>query len=382
MDRFSLTILILLFATLRAEAAPVGTQALCSLHDHSARFIRELNVSYHSFAGPRLCEDTRKLFSDLALIEDGEFSGTLGNPFIQDLVGSDDYYPWLVSQTRSLERSQAPANSAVTNSWGAVAIEDPWTKLSSAGRIGAIIHEARHTEGHSHTRCHHGPYRDSDVARCDESPDAGGAHAVEMEYYARVAVQGANFHPAYKSMARMLLLARSGFVFNESPAQAEDILIARTTQGVVKIQGAERAILENQDQASDGEEVDSGLHRYLFTLDNGKILSAAVGRETWEPEGTLGAVIQLSNTDYLGRGGLFARFDDQTYCAVKIPTLKCEQARSPWPEDAKQFVRFAGTVLRVGYDGKVYDAKGLVWPPLEDFEVLGLSVTPSLEVID
>jgi hypothetical protein len=378
MDRFSLPFIALMFGALQAGAATV----VCADHEHAGRLIRELNISYDSFAGPKLCDETNKLFRDLTLLEEGYFAGTSRNPFIQDFVAADDYYPWLVSQTRGMERGHDLPWASAFNSWGYFAIQDGWAKLSTIGRIGTLVHEARHTEGFSHTSCEQGPYRDSGIAGCDETAAAGGAHAVEMEYYSRVALQGANFHPVYQSMARLLLQARSNYVFNESPAKSEDLLLARTAEGWLRIQGDSKAFVDHSHSANpDVKEVDAGLRRYQVALVGEKIVSSAIGQpsaveETW-PE-----IAQLATTDNLGRSGLFALFNDQTYCPVQVPKLKCERAPMPWPVGAKQFVKFAGQVLRLDFDGHVYDSNGELWPALRGTEVFDLSVSRSLEVFD
>jgi hypothetical protein len=51
-----------------------------------------------------------------------------------------------------------------------------------------------------------------------------------MEYYARVNLQGENFHPVYKTMARLMAVARSNFVFVQSPLQIKQGLLALDDQ--------------------------------------------------------------------------------------------------------------------------------------------------------
>lgn len=369
MDRFSV-VLVVLLCGFQAGAAPL----VCATNERATRYTQELNILYDSFAGPKLCEETEKLFSDLALIEDGEFAGVASHSYIQNLVAADDYYPWLVSQTRVVERAHDLPWSVLANSWGSFTIQDGWGKLSTVARVGSLLHEARHTEGFSHTSCAQGPYRDSGVAGCDENATAGGAHAVEMEYYARVAADGSNFHPVYQSMARMMLQARSNTVFNESPPQAEDVLLARTSEGTIRIQGDSRTFIEGGEAPLMVKELDSGLRRYQFALDGGKIVATVVGQEGWSSEQPWPGIVQLATTDALGRSGLFALFNDQTYCPVQIPRIKCEREPAAWPADAKQFVKFSGQLLRLGFDGHVYDSKGDLWPALEGLEVLEMTV--------
>src|SRR5690606_5053837 len=51
-------------------------------------------------------------------------------------------------------------------------------------------------------------------------------HGVEMEYYARVVLESKNLHPVYQSMARLMALGRSNFVFNEMPMKRREALVA------------------------------------------------------------------------------------------------------------------------------------------------------------
>jgi len=446
MDRFSfVSICGLLWTSLQAGAAtaplPVFDADFSCINAATAsRYVRELNIDAASFGGAELCDakaDGKKLFNDLRLIEEGAFSGSAPNLFIQDFIPVNGYYPWLVSQTRGIERGNDIPWATAYNSWGYFTMQDGWAKLSTLGRVGTMIHEARHTEGYSHTSCEHGPYKDSNVSGCDESVDAAGSHAVEMEYYARVVVQGANFHPVYQSMARLMLLARSNFVFNESPTSAKDILVARTPAGLVTVanggkanlnwtfpgsesfslkktslgatllnppQGAWSIDLDRPDVApalsddysyykllklnppaglTDMEEVDSGLRRYLYAIDSQHhIYSYVFGAGGWSPAETLANVARLATTDPLGRTGLFAVFYNSTYCTVKMPALKCDGAAASWPADAKRFVRFQNATLRLGNDGVIYDAKGGPWAELSGTEVLDFAVIPDYEVFN
>lgn len=53
-----------------------------------------------------------------------------------------------------------------------------------------------------------------------------GTHAIEMEYYARVSVQGTNFHPVYKNMARLMAIGRSNIFFNTAVIQKKETVMA------------------------------------------------------------------------------------------------------------------------------------------------------------
>jgi hypothetical protein len=116
-------------------------------------------------------------------------------------------------------------------------MQNGWAALSSLGRVGTVIHEARHTEGYVHTQCTHGPYMDSEVSGCDNSVAEGGSHAVEMEYYTRVVLDAKNLHPVYRSMARLMALGRSNFVFNESPIKSREALLGKAGDQMILVDG-------------------------------------------------------------------------------------------------------------------------------------------------
>jgi hypothetical protein len=75
------------------------------------------------------------------------------------------------------------------------------------------------------------------MAGCDTSYDEGGSHAVEMEYYTRVVLDSKNLHPVYQSMARLMALGRSNFVFNELPIKAREALLGRAGDRLVLVDG-------------------------------------------------------------------------------------------------------------------------------------------------
>jgi hypothetical protein len=275
------------------------------------------------------------------------------------------------------------------------------------------------------------------VDGCDESVSAGGSHGVEMEYYARVHLQGANFHPAYQAMARLMLLARSNFVFNESPAMAKDALLVRTESGLIRLDesgltrlpmpagvqsdaiikrtslgatllalpnGAWALDLVKPDPAitlsddysyykllkmtppsdlTDMEEFDFGLRRFLYAADDlGHIFSFVFGQGTWTQSTTPKKVSSLMTNDPSGRAGLFALFADATYCPIQAPSLQCAEAPIPWPAMAKKVVEYKNTVLKLGPDGKVYDSMGTPWSDLDGETVLDLVVIPEYSVFD
>lgn len=190
----------------------------CISQADANRYTSDLKINTASFGGVELCRsevDTKKLFDDLFLIENGKFQSTGQNNLIRGFVDASQYYSWLKQQTYGVERGQDVPYATAYNSGGYFTMQDGWAKLSTLGRVGTFIHEARHTQGYRHIACQQGPYQGfSNIAGCDSNYSYGGSHAVEMEYYAHVSVQGVNFHPVYKKMARLMAIARSNIFFN------------------------------------------------------------------------------------------------------------------------------------------------------------------------
>lgn len=192
------------------------------------KYVDDFNININSFGGFERCNnaiDTKRLFNDLNIIENGQFAGKARNAFVQGFVNKNDYYGWLKRNTRGVRRDRQHSWATAYNSGGYFTMLNGWANLSTLGRVGTIIHEARHTEGYRHLRCTHGPYNRSWASGCDTSVAQGGSHGVEMEYYSRVVLQGTNFHPVYKSMARLMALGRGNFVFNEMPIRKQHALL-------------------------------------------------------------------------------------------------------------------------------------------------------------
>lgn len=201
----------------------------CTDKTEAQNMVKDFNINVKSFGGLELCNsaiDFKKLTNDLTLIKNGRFVTNRENLFIRKFIDSSKYYSWLKSMTRGMNRGNTVPFATAYNRNGYFTMQNGWTKLSSLGRVGILIHEARHTDSYFHTPCTHGPYMNADSEVCDEDYKYGGSHAVEMEYYARVSVLGENFHPVYKSMARLMALARSNFVFNKSPIKKREALFA------------------------------------------------------------------------------------------------------------------------------------------------------------
>lgn len=212
----------------------LDSQFSCFKSDQAKTYIQDFKIKPASFGGVELCNpnhDFKKLLNDLSIIEHGRFSSSGQSEFIRGFIPSSQYYNWAKTQILRIQREHNDPQAIAVNVRGHVSIQDYYGRLSVLGRVGTLLHEARHTAYYPHTLCLNGPYAELPVNGCDSDLNYGGAHAVEMEYYARVSVQGQNFHPMYKAMARLSAMARGNFVFNKSPLTKRDGLLIQSTSG-------------------------------------------------------------------------------------------------------------------------------------------------------
>jgi hypothetical protein len=223
-------LILLMTSSLWAQEMPwKDADFQCVDQTTAQKYTRDFGIDTGSFGGLELCRseiDTKKLFNDLQLLEKGRFNVFGNNLFIRGFVPADSYYSWMRAQTRGINRGNDIPTATAYNSGGYFTMQDGWAALSTLGRVGTVVHEARHTAGYRHVQCSQGPYKNVSMAGCDDNYEYGGSHAVEMEYYARVSVLGQNFHPVYKTMARLMGIARSNFVFNRPVIQKKEGVLA------------------------------------------------------------------------------------------------------------------------------------------------------------
>ncbi|MCX7978008.1 MAG: hypothetical protein N2578_03300 [Bdellovibrionaceae bacterium] len=420
---------LLLFAKpIQAQTLPWQDQDfLCTDQKIADRYIRELNIDVRSFGGFELCNskiDTKKLFNDLEIIEKGIYQAQGNNKLIKGFVPADRYYSWLKSQTRGMSRGNDIPYAIAYNSGGHFVMQDGWASLSTLGRIGTLVHEARHTAGFGHLRCRQGPYANTSVPGCDSHYDQGGSHAVEMEYYARVHLYGTNFHPVYKSMARLMAMARANFVFNQPVLSAREALLTMEPSGAIWLYDRGEWFLRQSPRASgklkrtsfgaslldgelawaldpyavtgdpspiedaysyfkllgretkgavlDLEEFDSGQLRLLIKITTkGDVAQYNFARGGWHTAKAIGFIPQSTSTiTPTGRRGYFAvspaaeifAYDPAAQNFVRTPEL--------WPEDLAAAVNLGGQILFLSRtDGLIYTptAKGTLepWPNLK-----------------
>ena len=232
---FLSVIFVIWSASVWAEPLPyVDSNFECTTAVDAQRYVQDFRIDLKSFGGEELCDsnrDSKKLYNDLQIIEKGKFVASIPHPFVRGFIADSQYYEWIKKQTRSIERKNDLPYATAYNIGGFFTMQSGWSRLSTLGRVGAFIHEARHTEGFKHVVCDRGSYQETRILACERNFAEGGSFAVEMEYYARVATQGVNFHPVYKKMARLMAMARSPIFFNTAPVQSREGLLALSLDG-------------------------------------------------------------------------------------------------------------------------------------------------------
>jgi hypothetical protein len=383
----------------------------CTDRADAERYVADFHIDVQSFGGMELCNsdiDTKKLFNDLEIIEKGQFDQTGQNKFIRGAVDANNYYGWMKHETRSVERGQDVPYATAYNSGGHFTMQDGWSRLSTLGRVGTIVHEARHTAGYMHVQCQQGPYQGSSVAGCDTNYNYGGSHAIEMEYYARVAVQGKNFHPVYKKMARLMAIARSNIFFNTPILQTREGVLAvsqdrghaelydngqwynrempsvsgrlkRTSFGAVVFDGVKafavelyknsgfsdlvadtysyyKLLKENEGAVKDFEEFDSGTKRYVvrLTADN-KLTPYDFPNGTWGRSITLPTSFERLSTAAFGKAqtGLYLISTSGEIYNYQPQNQRITDTGLTWSQDQKEVIVYKGQNLVLMNNGQI-----------------------------
>ena len=408
----SLFLSILPIDTLARSLPYLDSDFSCISTEMARRYVDDFNINIENFGGFELCNeevDIKKLFNDLHLIEQGKFTGQAQNIFINNIIDRSRYYSWLKEMTYGINRRQDIPHATAYNVNGYFIIQDAWAALSTLGRVGVLIHEARHTHGYNHVGCLYGPYQGLSVPGCDHTLESEGAHSVEMEYYARVVLQGQNFHPVYSSMARTMNLARSNFVFNRGPmtirealltitrdkarlfdkdneivfplTDTTDYLLKRTSAGATLFNGTKTLVIDMyspvetlyQDDYSyykihnldfgvphfkDFEEFDMGPKRYVVGLTyEDQLYSFNFRQAKWFPPTKIRGAQFLSTTSPEGERGLFVIREDQSLCAYNPKQRRCHTLNISWPDHVLNYAFHKRRLIELRENGLMYDVE-------------------------
>ena len=403
-------------------------------------FIIDFRINFISFGGLELCDnskDTKKLFNDLALIKNGQFDQSKANQFIQGFIDPKNYYSWMKSQTKSISRGNDIPKASAYNRGGMFTMQDGWAKSSTLGRVGTIIHEARHTAGYTHIPCLQGAYKNDNMEACDAEYSYGGSHAVEMEYYANVAVRGLNFHPVYKKMARLMAMARSNFLFNKPVMQSRESLLlllgdrqsvqmldenvwttkeisqaVSQTAGILKRTSYGAALFNGivansidlyqnsgfnvpvrdaysyfkllEDPVKDFEEFDVNNKRYVFkvTLDN-ELVRFIFSKGSWgQPQKILFNLEKISTVLPGSKvSGLYLISDRGEIFEVNPETMGMTLLNIKWDLNVLKIVQYQDTQLLLKKDGFIYDSKtDLKWTASKQYQ--DMIMVPVYDIFD
>lgn len=415
--RFYFAAFLLFALKAQAELPYLDSDFGCMNRSDADRYIRDYSIDVASFGGLELCDgskDTKKLLNDIYLVEKSKFEAAGEHKFIKGYVARDNYYAWMKGETFGVRRGHDIPYATAYNSGGHFTMQDGWATLSTLGRVGTIIHEARHTDGYRHYSCNSGPYAGSGVSGCDTSYAQGGSHAVEMEYYARVVLESKNLHPVYKSMARLMALGRSNFVFNTMPMQKREAVLAKNERKILLVDGndmAERevplaeagsklkrtsfgaSLVKGQKSVAvdlygvsalgvgladdysyyklfqsprdglpggvaDTEEVDSGALRYFLAMDTqGKVYSYNFPQGSWHPASAASMARVFVTRAPNGQDGLFAVTADGS---IMPYDLRARRFGAPlpqkWQSDIAGYAKMGNRSLKLMSSGEVLDA--------------------------
>lgn len=374
-----------------------------------ADYVRDFRIRKSTFGKEDLCDpknELYQLYQSLLVIEAGQYSGRSRSKFIHNFVPKDKYLAWNAQRIYQLRRGHDIPYATAYNSGGYVTVQDGWAQLSSLGKVGTLIHEARHTDGYGHTACKFGPYKSEGVSGCDRSVESGGSHGVEMEYYARVVLEGENFHPVYQSMARLMLLARGHFVFNKPPLQADqgvflrgvngesfffqsgtyyrqfplnnygNWLMKRGSMGPVLFDGQKALSVDiynaqvtpQKDEFSyyklldfprpepfqDMEEIDQGGKKYLVALgQSGQLYQYAFRRSRWNRIHSPSDYLAFKTRDPLGRSGLFVVHQSGQVERWDLARRKLQALPELWPAHVVDIVEMGSELVELRQNGQL-----------------------------
>jgi hypothetical protein len=412
MNKILFIITAVLSIGVSAEQIPyLDSEFNCTTAADADRYVRDFRINVRSFGGLELCNanvDTKKLLNDIEILEKGQFEADSQNKFVRGFVSVHGYYQWLKQETRSINRGQDVPYATAYNSGGHFTMQDGWAKLSTLGRVGTFVHEARHTAGYRHIVCTQGPYQATSVSGCDTNYNYGGSHAVEMEYYARVSVQGKNFHPVYKKMARLMAIARSNAFFNTPIIQAREAVMAlsadrrvaqiydrgewinrevpqvdgrlkRTSFGGVIFDGLRalsielyensgftdlipdtysyfKLLAENKSAVKDFEEFDLGVKRYAvrITSDN-KLTPYDFPNGKWGRDINIGFNVTHTSTAALGhtQSGLYLVAESGEIYNYQPQNQRITALGQNWPAEAQEIIVYNGQNLVLNNKGQI-----------------------------
>lgn len=207
----------------------------CISAEKADQYDRDFKIATNKFAGNQrpssLCDRTselKKLYNLITVLEQGRYEEAPEIPLDRGFV-KGSYYDYVVERVSLLNRATVSGSrliAAMSTRTRTMMLFDLMfgTEVPFPGIIDTLIHEARHAEGYPHNNCKAGK-KEGMARACDETFEAGGSYAVGLEFNARVAVKGSNFHPLMKSLARLSAIRAARNDFNQPPTIRTEALL-------------------------------------------------------------------------------------------------------------------------------------------------------------
>ncbi|MBI3554900.1 MAG: hypothetical protein HY074_01395 [Deltaproteobacteria bacterium] len=205
----------------------------CIDADVAHKLIKDYGLEMGRFSGStELCDSKRpgkKMLNAILMLDQGKFGPTARAGLDRQMITTDYATYFRQRIGRVVFDNQCGGTSwvlaCVINSNPVMHVEKPYfdDDMALALQMTVLVHEARHTEGFPHYRCYTGGNAGKNGA-CDLSYEAGGAYAVEVEYETRVALNGLNFNPVFKTMARLFAIDRLNNNFVTAPTTKKPAL--------------------------------------------------------------------------------------------------------------------------------------------------------------
>ncbi|RYZ95373.1 MAG: hypothetical protein EOP11_25010, partial [Proteobacteria bacterium] len=219
------TLLLTILLAAASFAEEISETPGCVPAIEATAYQKQFQLKFANFGPWDLCSeasDTKKVLSALHTIRAAEFSDE-ASPLITRVSDETDF-DYLAHRARRIQKNGCAGDETVVAcvrpGEHTLRLQAPFFAIPAVNRVATLLHEARHVDGFPHVTCEAGPLSGSDGG-CDPNLKYHGAYAVELSYYARVALNGKNFHPAYKALARSsaVALMEQNFVRNPAPSR-------------------------------------------------------------------------------------------------------------------------------------------------------------------
>ncbi|RZA04239.1 MAG: hypothetical protein EOP11_15530, partial [Proteobacteria bacterium] len=219
----SLFTLLILSLAATSFAGEINEAPGCVPAVEARAYQKQFQLKSANFGPWELCReesDGKKVLSAIHTLVAGEF--TEGSSPLIARVSEETDFDYLAQRARRIQKNGCSGDETVVacvrTGEHTLRLQHAFFEIPAVNRVATLLHEARHVDGYPHVTCEAGPLGGSEGG-CDPDVKYRGSYAVELGYYARVALNGKNFHPAFKALARSsaVALMEQNFVRNPAP---------------------------------------------------------------------------------------------------------------------------------------------------------------------